>query len=132
MRWVHEQGYVPVGPLRPALALYGGLAVEIRGFGVNTWRESFDLDPVKTGLERDRIDDWAEDLGMPLAPVGLGDRGNSLLTIGTDGRVFAIAMNISIVGADITDAIENMVLGRRGAQIDIDQHRDSDEGSIGR
>ena len=117
LEWIDGQGYPSVAPLGPALEAYGGLKVEVSGFGLNAWRESFELEPTKTGSEEDRISDWAADLGTALAPLGLVGHGNGFLVIGADGSVFAIQMNISLVGADITDAIENLVLGRRGARI---------------
>ena len=107
-----------MGAVVTALSSYGGLAVEIGGFGVNSWKESFHLDPRKSGLEIDRISDWAADLGMPLASLGVGDHGNYLIVTGQDGRVFAVGMGIALLGANIDDAIENLVLGRRGARLD--------------
>lgn len=66
--------------------------------------------------EEDRFAKHAEVLGMRPYPLGEWAGGNAFLAIAEDGPVFALMEEIDLVGGSISEAIENLVIGRRGAR----------------
>jgi hypothetical protein len=100
-----------------ALREFGGLRVIQRGPGMNMPRDTFDLDPALAFGEEERFERFGNVIGQQLFPLGEGGAGHYFLGIAEDGRVFAIAETIDLVGGSIEEAIENLVTGRRGASL---------------
>jgi hypothetical protein len=100
-----------------ALSAFGGLNVVQRGAGINMPRDGFDLNPELAYGEEKRFERFAAAIGQRLFPLGEGGAGHYFLAIAEDGRIFAIAEGIELVGASIEEAVENLIVGRRGASL---------------
>jgi hypothetical protein len=96
-----------------ALVEFGGIKINERGSGVNQAREPFEINPLLAIGEADRFSDFEEDIGQKLYPLGECWGSNFFLAIGEDGKVFALMMDIFLVGNTFEEALENLIQGIR-------------------
>lgn len=102
-------------PARVALLRYGGVEVDARGPGENLAREPFRLIPTLLAYEGDRLKEASGELGTALYPLGEAGGGHYFLVIGLDSRVYGLMHGHWVIGHDIEEALNNLVLGRRAA-----------------
>lgn len=95
-----------------ALKRYGGIHVRQNGAGVETARESFELNPLLVIGEEDRFEQHASRLGQSLYPLGEAGNGHVFLAIDPSGRVFALMEDLWLLGETMEAALETLVLGR--------------------
>ncbi|MEU4065899.1 SUKH-3 domain-containing protein [Streptomyces wedmorensis] len=86
----------------------GGLAVGHGGAGITRAREPFDLDPLLALGEADRFDEWSEEIGHRLFPVG--ELAGGLLGLDEDGELYVVDGWPARFGR-MPQAMENLVLG---------------------
>jgi hypothetical protein len=98
---------------------FGGLKVDQRGPGINVARESFHIDPRGAYLPQ-LFDEYSLVLGHRLFPIGEGGHGHFFIAVSDDRRVFAIGPWLTLIGANIDEAIRNLIEGRNGSMIDRD------------
>ena len=119
-RWRRELegpgGFVRFPAATAALAEFGGLRVEQGGAGVTSARETFELDPTLAVGEADRFARFESIVGRRLYPLGEAGGGQYFLAISEDGQVFGVGDSIFDIGRTISEAIENLIVGRRGRQ----------------
>lgn len=111
--WVRalEPEFSPFPRALEVLTRFGGVDVKLSGPGEAWARQSFRFDPTRAEGEGDRFSDFSRMLGVRLYP--LGEVGNeAFLAISEDGKVYALMLDLWLVGATIEDAIETMVRGR--------------------
>jgi hypothetical protein len=110
---VLESEFPPFPQALRALSRFGGIHVPARGPGEVWTRQSFHLDPTLAAGEGDRFSDFAAMLGIRLVP--LGEVGSdAFLAIGEDGRVYALMLDLWLVGQSMEEAIEVLTNGRAG------------------
>jgi hypothetical protein len=67
----------------------------------------FELEEALDSCFKRDIQDYGDSIGTPLCPVGELNRGNSIIAIASDGRVYSyFSPFISLEGMDYVDAIE--------------------------
>jgi hypothetical protein len=111
--WIRvlESEFSPFPRALEVLTRFGGVDVKLSGPGEAWARQSFRFDPTRAEGEGDRFSDFSSMLGVRLYP--LGEVGNeAFLAIAEDGRVYALMLDLWLVGASIENAIETMVRGR--------------------
>ncbi|HEU4559483.1 MAG TPA: SUKH-3 domain-containing protein [Longimicrobium sp.] len=111
--WLQQIGdeFAVVSGAKEILNRYGGLSVSLSGPGESWSRQSFRLDPTVALGEGDRFDDFSRMLGTRLFP--LGEIGHeAFLAVGEDGRVYALMLDLWLVGRSVEEAIEVLVRGR--------------------
>ncbi|MFD7657946.1 SUKH-3 domain-containing protein [Actinosynnema sp. NPDC059797] len=92
------------------LAEFGGLVCDVRGPGLTAAREPFDLDPLLAEGEEDRFQEWGEEIGRSIFPVGELDHGRFFLGIDENEEIYLVADWLARFGAGRT-GLENLVLG---------------------
>ncbi|MEU8819266.1 SUKH-3 domain-containing protein [Actinoplanes sp. NPDC048796] len=75
---------------RAFLAEFGGLAVDVHGFGRTAAKEPFEVDPALCAGEEDRFREWSEILGRSLYPLGELDHGRFFLGIDDRGSLYLV------------------------------------------
>lgn len=104
-------------PARRVLLSLGGLEFEQDDPGETVARTGFRFDPTLASGEADRFSDFEGLLDTRLCPVGEANGGYSYLAVAEDGRVLCIWDDAWIIGETIEEALESLVLGRRGLEI---------------
>lgn len=104
-----------------ALALFGGLSVDVSGPGSEVVRTPFVLDPDQVAATAATLGAFADVLGAPLFPLGHEDGGVALLAIDGTGRVFALDHTAEwFLGGSISEALTTLVRGRRPPRVRVD------------
>lgn len=86
--------------------------MRLAGRGEVWSRQSFRIDPALALGEEDRFTDFSRMLGTRLFP--LGEAGHeAFLALGEDGKVYALMLDLWLVGDSMEEAIEALVRGRR-------------------
>lgn len=94
-----------------ALLEFGGLKIDQQGTGQTCARESFALDPTVALYENDRFGDFVAVLNTRLYPLGEAVGGHYFLTIGENERVYLLMQNVELLGNNIDEALENLIVG---------------------
>lgn len=123
---MRKEGFAASPAAFDALREFGGLHVEQYGTGHTLAREPFRLEPTVASGERDRFERFEPVIGEALFPIGECGGSRFFLGIAPDGRVFAILDAISLVGGTAREAIANLIVGMRGAEIDPSGHGQHD------
>jgi hypothetical protein len=100
-----------------ALLEFGGLTFSHTGPGVTCAREPFDLDPTDAMYENDRFGDFVGIVGTRLYPIGQASQGQYFLAIGEDERVFLLEQDIRLMGHNIDEALEHLLIGIKPEEI---------------
>lgn len=93
------------------LSEFGGLIVNQEGPGKTCTRESFRLIPTLALHEGDRFAEFSDYLKMKLYPLGDACGGLGFLAIGESGEVFLLMQDIQLLGKNIDEALEHLILG---------------------
>ncbi|MFC8505538.1 SUKH-3 domain-containing protein [Streptomyces sp. NPDC057411] len=109
-RQLEQDGFRSHAAAEDFLREFGGLAVGHGGAGITRAREAFDLDPLLALGEDDRFDEWGEEIGHHLFPVGELAGGHAFLGLGEDGELYVVANWLARFGR-MPEAMENLVLG---------------------
>ena len=79
--------------------------------GLTCAREPFTLDPTLAASESDRFRDFVAVLNTNLYPLGEAVGGHYFLTIGENARVYLLVQDVILLGDNIDEALENLILG---------------------
>ena len=108
-----------------ALLEFGGLKFDEQGPGVTCSREPFELDPTLAIYESDRFDDFVAVLDTKLFPLGEAEGGLCFVVIGENGRVYLLMQDVMLVGLNVEDGLESLLVGRLGETIRLQQNPDA-------
>lgn len=125
-RWLSQLGdcFPVVQGARDVLTRLGGLNVQLTGPGEEWSRQSFRIDPTLALGEDDRFADFSQMLGVRLFP--LGEVGHeAFLALGEDRKIYALMLDLWLVGDSVDEALDALVRGRSGRLlIDESAYRD--------
>lgn len=99
------------------LSEFGGLDVRQDAPGVDCAREPFRVVPTLAAGEADRFGEFAERLKTKLYPLGEASGGSYFLAIGENGQVFLLMEDIRLLGQNIEEALENLILGVQSEEL---------------
>ncbi len=101
-------------PLAEKILLeFGGLKIKQRGPGESLAREPFQFDPTMAGYEDDRFSDFLSLVNTKLYPLGEAATRHYYWTIGENEHVYLLMDDIQLVGTNIDEALENLIIGRQ-------------------
>ncbi|MBY8864169.1 SUKH-3 domain-containing protein [Streptomyces sennicomposti] len=109
-RRLEQNGFRSHAAAEDFLREFGGLAVGHGGVGITRAREPVDLDPLLALGEADRFDEWGEEIGHRLFPVGELAGGHAFLGLDEDGELYVVDDWLARFGR-MPEAMENLVLG---------------------
>ncbi|RJQ70245.1 hypothetical protein D5S17_29500 [Pseudonocardiaceae bacterium YIM PH 21723] len=92
------------------LTEFGGIVVTESGTGITTAREPFEIDPALGDYEWDRFEDWSEQLGIFVMPLGELDGGRYFLGIDSDGNIYVMSDWIARYGK-LDEGLEAILTG---------------------
>lgn len=95
-----------------ALEEFGGLRVDCQGPGLECARGGFDLNPELASGEEDRFAELEEHAGGSLFPLGEAFDGQAFLAMDSIGRVYLVGDTIQLMGADMREALDSILVGR--------------------
>lgn len=96
---------------------FGGIRVESQGPGLECARGGFNLDPELVSGEEDRFGDFRDQVESDLFPLGEAYNGHAFLAIDGTGRVFLLGDTIQLLGTNIYDALDAILVGRLPREI---------------
>ncbi|WP_328507245.1 SUKH-3 domain-containing protein [Streptomyces sp. NBC_00391] len=105
-----EAGLVMHEAAESFLAEFGGLYVSVHGPGISVARTPFEFDPELLVGEEGRFEEWGEEIGRHLFPLGELDEGRHFLGIDEFGEIYLVDMWVGSFGR-MPEAMENLVLG---------------------
>lgn len=94
-----------------ALLEFGGLDVNQSGAGKTCSREPFSTDPLLAIYEGDRFREFSQYLDTRLYPLGEACGGLCFLAIDERGRVYFLMDDLQIVGENIEEALNSLIVG---------------------
>jgi hypothetical protein len=97
---------------------FGGLKIKQNYPNKIYSRTSVEINPSLVIYESDRFEVFEKNLEINLYPLGETDGGHSFLTVGEDGRIFLVMMNVWFVANSFDEALENLILGKMPQFID--------------
>ena len=97
---------------------FGGLKVDQRGLGETCAREPFEVDPTLAAYEGDRFSEFSPLVSTNLYPLGEAFSGNYFWAIGEDDHVYILMDDIQLLGKNIDEALENLIVGRMPQRIE--------------
>ena len=110
-RALSSDGFESFPEAERVLSEFGGLNVHQDAAGVNCAREPFRLEPTLAAGESDRFGEFAEFLKTTLYPLGEASGGHYFLAIGESGQVFLLMEDLRLLGQNIEEALEKLILG---------------------
>jgi hypothetical protein len=96
---------------------FGGLNVDQRGLGETCAREPFEVDPTLAANEGDRFSELSPLVSTRLYPLGEAFSGNYFWAIGQNDQLYILMDDIQLLGKNIDEALENLILGRMPQRI---------------
>lgn len=130
-RELRSDGFESFPEAERVLSEFGGLNVHQEAPGVNCAREPFRVAPTLAAGESDRFGEFAEFLKTPLYPLGEASGGNYFLAIGESGLVFLLMQDVRLLGQNIEEALEKLILGIQSEELPWPGTRVSGEDSSG-
>lgn len=110
--------YFEMFPIAEKILLeFGDLRVDQQGPGETCAREPFVVDPTFAAYEQELFSYFSTLVNTRLYPLGEVYSGYNFWAIGEDNHVYALMENIQLLGKDIDDALENLIIGRKGIEI---------------
>ncbi|MGW1246567.1 SUKH-3 domain-containing protein [Streptomyces sp. NPDC002535] len=107
---LEQEGFRSHAAAEDFLREFGELAVGHGGAGITRAREPFALDPLLALGEADRFDQWSQEIGHRLFPVGELADGLAFLGLDEDGELYVVDDRPARFGR-MPEAMENLVLG---------------------
>lgn len=95
---------------------FGGLKFEDQGPGETCAREPFRVDPTLAAYEEELFSHFSTLVNTRLYPLGDVDNGHNYLAIGENDHVYLLMNDIQLLGNDIDEALENLIIGRKGVE----------------
>lgn len=92
------------------LGEFGGLVIDISGSGVNRAREPFEINPLRCLGEEERFQEWGDELGRTIFPIGILDKGRYFLGIDEQGEIYLVEAWVGSFGR-MPQAMENLISG---------------------
>lgn len=105
---LEQDGFRSHAAAEDFLGEFGELVIGHGGAGITRAREPVDLDSLLALGEADRFDEWGEEIGHHLFPVG--ELAGRFLGLGEDGELYVVANWLARFGR-MPEAMENLVLG---------------------
>jgi hypothetical protein len=99
---------------------FGGLKVDQEGPGETCAREPFVVEPTFAAYEYDLFGYYSNLVKTTLYPLGEVNSGYYFWAIGEDNHVYILMDDIQLLGKDIDEALENLILGRKATGISPD------------
>ena len=99
------------------LSEFGGLKVDQQGPGETGAREPFQFDPALAGYEEEFFSDFSRLVNTKLYPLGEAANGHSYWAIGENGNVYLVMFEIGLLGKNIEEALDNLIIGRNPSRI---------------
>ena len=96
---------------------FGGLKVREQGPGETCAREPFDVDPLQAGYEQDMFSDYSATVNTRLYPLGEVAGGLGYWAIGDNDHIYLLIHTIQLLGQNIDEALENLIIGRQATEI---------------
>ncbi|RJQ77760.1 hypothetical protein D5S17_15205 [Pseudonocardiaceae bacterium YIM PH 21723] len=118
-RWrefFQASGFAPNAVVEGFLAEFGGLSVTISGPGLERAREPFKIDPVLLDGEEERFQEWGEELGVTLYPIGELNYGHYFLGMDEQGRLYLVVDWVARWSA-LDKGLEDLILGRKPVEL---------------
>lgn len=97
---------------------FGGLSIDQKGAGVSGAREPFTFDPALAAGEGDRFSDLSARVNTKLYPLGEAAGGHLFWAIGENRHVYFLMNEISLVGQNIEEALERLIIGLDAKEIE--------------
>ena len=99
------------------LVEFGGLKIGEQGPGETCSREPFEIDPALAGYEGDMFRDFSALVNTKLYPLGEVAQGLGYWAIGENDHIYLLIHNIQLLGKNIDEALENLIIGRKAREI---------------
>lgn len=96
---------------------FGDLRVDQKGPGETRAREPFVVDPTFAANEQRLFGYYSTLVNTRLYPLGEVHSGYNFWAIGEDNHVYVLMNDIRLLGKDIDDALENLIIGRKTIEI---------------
>jgi hypothetical protein len=96
---------------------FGGLIVREQGPGETCARVPFDVDPVQAGYEESMFRDYSGMVNTKLYPLGEVANGLGYWAIGENDHIYMLVHTIQLLGQNIDEALDNLILGRQAKDI---------------
>ena len=96
---------------------FGGLKVNEQGPGETCAREPFEVNPTLAAYERELFSYFSTLVNTSLYPLGEVDNGHNYWAVGEDDRVYLLMNDVQLLGENIDEALENLIIGRKGIEI---------------
>jgi|SRR5215212_2566067 len=96
---------------------FGGLRVDESGPGETCAQEPFVVDPTVAAYEQELCRYFSTLVNTRLYPLGEVDNGHNYWAIGENNQVYLLMNDIQLLGEDIDEALENLIIGRKAIDI---------------
>ena len=96
---------------------FGGLIIDQHGPGETCAREPFEIDPTLAAYEGDRFNELSTVVNTRLYPLGEVANGTSFWAIGDNEHVYILMNEIQLLGKNIDEALESLIIGRESTGI---------------
>ncbi|KAF9891378.1 hypothetical protein FE257_004234 [Aspergillus nanangensis] len=110
--WLESSGFKVSEAAERFLPEFVGLVFNISGTGITCARTPFEFNPYLAEGEDDRFNEWGEEIGDILTPLGELENGLFFLGITGSGEVCLVETWVASFGAG-KEALENLVRGVR-------------------
>lgn len=88
-----------------------------QGPGETCARVPFDIDPIRAGYEEDMFRDYSAVVNTKLYPLGEVADGLGYWAIGDNDHIYLLIHTIQLLGQNIDEALENLIIGRKAIDI---------------
>ena len=99
---------------------FGGLKIDEKGPGETCARETFEVNPTLAGYEEDFFRDFSTLLNTRLYPLGEVANGHCYWAIGENSQIYLLMFDIRLLGKNIDEAFENLIIGRKAIEVRLD------------
>lgn len=96
---------------------FGGLTVDQSDLGETCAREPFQVDPTLAAYEGDRFSEFSPLVSTQLYPLGEAFNASYYWAIGEDDQLYILWDDIHLLGKNIDEALENLIIGRMPQKI---------------
>ena len=96
---------------------FGGLRIDEQGPGETCAREPFEINPTLAAYEGDWFAHLSRRINTSLYPLGEAAAGYYYWAIGENARVYLLMDELLVLGTDMDNALENLILGRQAKKI---------------
>lgn len=96
---------------------FGGLRVDEYGPGETCAQEPFVVDPTVAAFEQELFRYFSTLVNTRLYPLGEVDNGHNYWAIGENKQVYLLMNDIQLLGDNIDEALENLIICRKGIDI---------------